>query len=80
MRAPDRRLTWMFLFAFTAATITQGVGAKLVVRLVSGSLLPAGVAGLAMLVAAYGLLITGIIRMLRGTPAGDDSRSPGPTP
>ena len=80
MRPSDRRLPWMFLIAFTAATIAQGVGAKFVVRLVGGSLPPAGVAGLAILVGAYGLLIIGLVRMLRGTPAGDDSRSPGPTP
>lgn len=65
VRSPDRSLPWFFLAAFTAATVTQGIGAKLVLRLFDGTLPAAALPALALLVAAYGLLVIGLIRMLR---------------
>lgn len=65
MRSRDRRIPWGFLAAFAAATMAQGVGAKLAVQLVNGTVPPAGLLGLVILIAAYAFLVTGLIRMLR---------------
>ncbi|MDQ7844505.1 MAG: hypothetical protein QN141_05310 [Armatimonadota bacterium] len=64
MRSPERRLPWAFLAAFAAATLTQGVGAKLVIRLVNGSLPDVILPGLAILAGAYALLVIGLVRLV----------------
>lgn len=64
MRPADRQVTWAFLAAFVAAVIAQGVGAKLVIRLVNGTLSAAALPGVAVLVGAYGLLVVALARMV----------------
>ncbi|HLA25375.1 MAG TPA: hypothetical protein VJ206_08270 [bacterium] len=65
MPSPDRRLPWAFLAVFIAATIAQSASWKLIGRLAAGSLPLAAIPGLAVITVAYGLLVIGLVRMLR---------------
>jgi len=64
MRARNPGRPWPFLAVFTAAVLVQGIGTKLVIRLVNDSLPDAVLPGLAILAVAYGLLLIGLARMV----------------
>lgn len=57
-------MRWVFPAAFAAAVIVQGVGMRLVIRLVNDTLPLAVLPGLAFLAGAYGLLVVGLARMV----------------
>jgi len=64
MGSADRQVRWTFLAVFAAAVIAQGVGAKLLIRLANDTLPAGAFLALAVLAAAYGLLVAGLVRML----------------
>ncbi len=69
MRSPDRARWWKFVGALAGATLAQGMGTKLLLQLIQGTLSGGGLAALGMLTGAYILLLTGLIRLLAGSRA-----------
>lgn len=60
---------WTFFAGLAAATIVQATGTRLIGNLVRGELSAGGLLTVLVLAASYVLLVTGLVRLLAGSPA-----------